>query len=43
VQMFRKITCRCSLRRFLFLGVMTTIGYFQFFAEPYVMTATAGP
>ena len=30
--------CRCSRPTFLFVGVITMIGYFQFFAEPYVMT-----
>ncbi len=30
--------CRCSAPTFLFVGVMTMIGYFQLFAEPYVMT-----
>ena len=33
-------TSRCpgSAPTFLFVGVMTMIGYFQLFAEPYVMT-----
>jgi multiple sugar transport system permease protein len=39
---FRRITLPLLSSTFLFLGVMTTIGYFQFFAEPYVMTA-GGP
>jgi multiple sugar transport system permease protein len=39
---FRRITLPLLAPTFLFLGVMTTIGYFQFFAEPYVMTA-GGP
>jgi len=39
---FRKITLPLLSPTFLFLGVMTTIGYFQFFAEPYVMTG-GGP
>jgi len=39
---FRRITLPLLSPTFLFLGVMTTIGYFQFFAEPYVMTA-GGP
>jgi multiple sugar transport system permease protein len=43
VQMFRKITVPLLAPTFLFLGVMTTIGYFQFFAEPYVMTGGGGP
>jgi multiple sugar transport system permease protein len=41
-QLFRKITLPLLAPTFLFLGIMTTIGYFQFFAEPYVMTA-GGP
>lgn len=40
---FRKITLPMLAPTFLFLGVMTTIGYFQFFAEPYVMTDRGGP
>ncbi len=40
---FRKITLPLLGPSFLFLGVMTTIGYFQFFAEPYVMTGGGGP
>ena len=42
-QLFRKITMPLLAPTFLFLGVMTTIGYFQFFAEPYVMTGGGGP
>ena len=30
--------CRCSAPTLLFVGVITMIGYFQLFAEPYVMT-----
>jgi multiple sugar transport system permease protein len=41
-QLFRKITLPLLAPTFLFLGILTTIGYFQFFAEPYVMTA-GGP
>ena len=40
---FRRITLPMLGPAFLFLGVMTTIGYFQFFAEPYVMTGGGGP
>lgn len=40
---FRRITLPMLAPTFLFLGVMTTIGYFQFFAEPYVMTGGGGP
>jgi multiple sugar transport system permease protein len=42
-QIFRRITVPLLSPTFLFLGVMTTIGYFQFFAEPYVMTGGGGP
>jgi multiple sugar transport system permease protein len=42
-QLFRKITIPLLAPTFLFLGVMTTIGYFQFFAEPYVMTDGGKP
>ncbi len=41
-QVFRKITVPLLGPTFLFLGVITAIGYFQFFAEPYVMT-NGGP
>ena len=43
LQVFRKITLPMLGPTFLFLGIMTTIGYFQFFAEPYVMTGGGGP
>jgi multiple sugar transport system permease protein len=42
-QLFRKITLPMLAPTFLFLGILTTIGYFQFFAEPYVMTGGGGP
>jgi multiple sugar transport system permease protein len=42
-QLFRRITVPMLAPTFLFLGVLTTIGYFQFFAEPYVMTGGGGP
>jgi multiple sugar transport system permease protein len=42
-QVFRKITLPMLAPTLLFLGIMTTIGYFQFFAEPYVMTGGGGP
>lgn len=42
VQTFRKMTLPLLAPTFLFLGVTTAIGYFQFFAEPYVMTG-GGP
>lgn len=43
LDVFRKITLPMLAPTFLFLGIMTTIGYFQFFAEPYVMTGGGGP
>ncbi len=42
-QLFRRITVPLLSPTFLFLGIMTTIGYFQFFAEPYVMTDGGKP
>ena len=42
-QLFRRITLPTLAPTFLFLGILTTIGYFQFFAEPYVMTGGGGP
>jgi multiple sugar transport system permease protein len=41
-QRFRHITMPMLAPTFLFVGVITMIGYFQLFAEPYVMTA-GGP
>ena len=35
---FRHITLPMLAPTFLFVGVITMIGYFQLFAEPYVMT-----
>ena len=41
---FRRITLPLLAPTFLFVAVITTIGYFQLFAEPYVMTGgTGGP
>jgi multiple sugar transport system permease protein len=37
-QQFRRITLPMLAPTFLFVTVITMIGYFQFFAEPYVMT-----
>jgi len=37
-QQFRRITLPMLAPTFLFVGVITMIGYFQLFAEPYVMT-----
>jgi multiple sugar transport system permease protein len=42
-QQLRKITLPLLSPTLLFLGVITTIGYFQFFAEPYVMTDGGKP
>jgi multiple sugar transport system permease protein len=38
VRRFRHITLPMLAPTFLFVGVITMIGYFQLFAEPYVMT-----
>lgn len=38
VQQFRRITLPMLAPTSLFVGVITMIGYFQLFAEPYVMT-----
>lgn len=40
---FRHITLPSLKPTFLFVGLTTMIGYFQLFAEPYVMTAGGGP
>jgi multiple sugar transport system permease protein len=37
-QQFRHVTIRMLAPTFLFVAVITMIGYFQLFAEPYVMT-----
>lgn len=37
-QQFRNITLPMLAPTFLFVGIITMIGYFQLFAEPYVMT-----
>jgi multiple sugar transport system permease protein len=37
-QQFRSITLPMLAPTFLFVGIITMIGYFQLFAEPYVMT-----
>jgi multiple sugar transport system permease protein len=42
-QQFRHITVPMLQPTFLFVGVITAIGYMQLFAEPYVMTPTGGP
>ncbi len=42
VRRFRHVTLPMLAPTFFFVGVVTMIGYFQLFAEPYVMTA-GGP
>jgi multiple sugar transport system permease protein len=42
-QQFRYITIPMLAPTFLFVGIVTAIGYFQLFAEPYVMTPDGGP
>jgi multiple sugar transport system permease protein len=42
-QEFRHITIPMLGPTFLFVGVITAIGYLQLFAEPYVMTPDGGP
>ena len=42
-QTFRRVTLPMLAPTLVFLGVITTIGYFQFFAEPYVMTDGGKP
>src|SRR5207245_10628886 len=37
-QRFRRVTLPMLAPTFVFVGVVTMIGYFQLFAEPYVMT-----
>jgi multiple sugar transport system permease protein len=37
-QQFRRITLPMLAPTFLFVAIITMIGYFQLFAEPYVMT-----
>jgi len=37
-QQFRRVTLPMLAPTFLFVAVVTMIGYFQLFAEPYVMT-----
>ena len=38
VRQFRNVTLPMLAPTFFFVGVVTMIGYFQLFAEPYVMT-----
>jgi multiple sugar transport system permease protein len=43
LQRFRHVTLPMLGPAFLFVGVITMINYFQFFAEPYVITRGGGP
>lgn len=43
LQQFRHITLPMLAPTFLFVGVVTAVGYLQLFAEPYVMTPDGGP
>lgn len=40
---FRRITVPMLAPTFVFVGIVTAIGYLQLFAEPYVMTPDGGP
>jgi multiple sugar transport system permease protein len=40
---FRHVTLPMLAPTFLFVGIVTAIGYLQLFAEPYVMTPDGGP
>lgn len=40
---FRHVTIPMLAPTFLFVGIVTAIGYLQLFAEPYVMTPDGGP
>lgn len=42
IQRFRRITVPLLAPTFLFVGLTTTIGYFQLFAEPYVLSGGDG-
>jgi multiple sugar transport system permease protein len=43
VTQFRSVTLPMLRPTLVFVGVITMIGYFQLFAEPYVMTNAGGP
>ena len=43
LRQFRHITVPMLAPTFLFVGIITAIGYLQLFAEPYVMTPDGGP
>lgn len=42
-QQFRHVTLPMLGPTFLFVGIVTAVGYLQLFAEPYVMTPDGGP
>ena len=42
-QQFRHVTLPMLAPTFLFVGIVTAVGYLQLFAEPYVMTPDGGP
>jgi multiple sugar transport system permease protein len=42
-QRFRHVTIPMLGPTFLFVGIVTAVGYLQLFAEPYVMTPDGGP
>jgi multiple sugar transport system permease protein len=42
-QQFRRVTLPLLSPTFVLVGLLTMIGYFQLFAEPYVMTRGGGP
>lgn len=43
LQRFRHVTLPMLAPTFLFVGIVTAVGYLQLFAEPYVMTPDGGP
>ena len=43
VQQFRFVTLPVLGPTFVFVSIITAIGYLQLFAEPYVMTPDGGP
>jgi multiple sugar transport system permease protein len=42
-QQFRHVTLPMLAPTFLFVGIVTAVGYLQLFAEPYIMTPDGGP
>jgi multiple sugar transport system permease protein len=43
VRQFWHVTIPELTPTFLFLGIITSVGYLQIFAEPYIMTPEGGP